>query len=1085
MNQKTFHLFRCVSWRCCLIILSGLGISMGYNSVYGNNHLTGTGFLVKNTYQDTIPPSSWVLRGTVKDESNKPVPGATVKVLRPDARATATDRNGNFVVEMNSAQDTLEVSFVGYLTQHLAPGNQRTVDITLLTDVAAQNMEEVVVNTGYMMQRKADLTGAISTVTAKDINKGQGVTNVLQSLQGVVPGLHITTDGNPTGNVAVQLRGLTNIGNTAPLIVIDGVPSYMNLRDLNPENIASILVLKDAYSASIYGTQGGAGVILIETKKGKAGRTKIDYSTTMSFSEFNNKPEMMNTLQYGQAMWQAAVNTGLDPNTSTRIYKYDWHKDANGIPVLDKVNPIPYLSADSTMISANTNWLDAISQRGLQQTHQLTVSSGSEKATSLFSLNYTENQGTQIYTGFKRFTGRVNTEYKLLNNRVVIGENLEASHLIERNNNQMHQALIEPPIVPVYTTTGGWGGSSVPLGMDDYWNPVRELTLNKDNGNNYNKLIGDVHASVRFLKDFVFRTQLGLIYTDGYHRNIQFTFKEGGGKVNTINSVDQWYWREAAFDWTNTLTYNLRKDKHNLDVLAGMEANKYTTETSQIGRQGLAFEDYDFAYISTATGNTIINAYGNGGSGGDKYNLLSYFGKFNYSFDSRYLLSGSLRYDGSSKFGSNNPYALFPAISAGWRISQEDFMKDNNVLSDLKLRASWGKNGSLSNINTLNKVAFYGVDYNFTSYAIGGNETGNLPSGFFKLQTANPSLQWETTTQTDIGLDFGLLHQSLTGALDFYRKYTYGMLIAPPYLGTIGEGGKQNINAANITNSGVELTLAYNSVANKDFRYQLAGNIAYNQNKVNDLPASVTYIYGGTAQKQDGIAGHPWGSVYGFVADGLFQNQAEVDNSAEQPGKGIGRIRYKDISGPDGKPDGKIDYDYDRVWLSNGNRPKVEFGLNINLAYKNFDFSMFWQGVAGVKVYNGWKSYSDFWNVWVQNGFNHPTRVLDAWTPTNTGSTIPALSWNNSNDELRASTYFIEPGQYAKLRNIQLGYNFPKALISKISLDHLYLFVMGQNVLMIKSKKFTGPDPENPDGNDYANPYVIPRTFKAGIQVSF
>ncbi len=1085
MNQRhRIPLSRCLL-RYCMMLIGGICIGAVYEPAFCNTMPPSI-----NGMQDTIPGKSWVLHGSVKDEAGKPVPGATVQVLRAGARSSVTDRAGNFIIEMNNAQDSLEVSFVGYQTLRLAPGEQRTVAITLLPDEAGRQLEEVVVNTGYMTQRKADLTGAVSIVSAKELTKGQGVTNVLQSLQGVVPGLHITTDGNPTGNVGVELRGLTSIRGGAPLIVIDGVPSYMNLRDINPNNIASIQVLKDAYSASIYGTQGGAGVILIETKKGRVGRTKIDYSTTMGFAEFNNKPEMLNTQQYGQAIWQAFVNTYAnasekDVKDAIRIYNYQWHRDANGLPVLDQVTPIKYLNADSTMPSANTNWLDAISQRGLQQEHQLTVSSGSEKANSLFSLNYTENQGTQIHTGFKRFTGRVNTEYKLFDNRVTIGENLEASHLIERNINVMHQALIEPPIVPVYTTTGGWGGSAVALGMDDYWNPVRDLTLNKNNGNNYNKLFGDVHASIRILKDFVFRTQLGLIYTDGYHRNIQFTFKEGGGKVNNINSVDQWYWREAAFDWTNTLTYSLRRDKHNLDVLAGMEANKYTTETSQIGRQGLAFENYDFAYVSSATGNTIINGYGSGGSGGDKYNLLSYFGKFNYAFNSRYLLSGSLRYDGSSKFGVNNRFALFPAISAGWRVSQEDFLKDNEVLSDLKLRASWGRNGSLANINSLNAQTYFRPDYNFTSYAIGGSETGSLPSGFFKVQTGNPNLRWETTTQTNIGLDFGFLQQRLAGTLDFYRKHTDGMLIQPPYLGTIGEGGYQFINAANMTNKGVELTLTYSSNTARDFNYRLQGNVAYNNNVVNDLPSTVTYSWGGTVQKQDGIAGHPWGAVYGFIADGLFQNQSEVDQSADQPGKGIGRIRYKDISGPDGKPDGRIDDNYDRVWISDGGRPKFEYGLNVNLAYKNFDFSMFWQGVAGVKVYNGWKSYSDFWNVWIQNGFNHPTRVLDAWTPTNTSSTIPALSWNNANGELRSSTYFIEPGQYLKLRNLQLGYSLPQSLISKISMDRIYVFVMGQNLLILKSKKYTGLDPENPEGNDYANPYVIPRVFKAGIQVSF
>jgi hypothetical protein len=312
------------------------------------------------------------------------------------------------------------------------------------------------------------------------------------------------------------------------------------------------------------------------------------------------------------------------------------------------------------------------------------------------------------------------------------------------------------------------------------------------------------------------------------------------------------------------------------------------------------------------------------------------------------------------------------------------------------------------------------------------------------------------------------------------------MLLQPPYLGTFGEGAYEYFNVTNMTNKGVELSVGYNGRTGKDFNYQISGNIAYNKNIVNDLPKSVQYTYGGTTQKDDGIAGHPWGSVYGFIVDGIFQNQEEVDNAPVQPGKGVGRLRYKDISGPDGKPDGVVDNDYDRTWISSGSlTPKFEYGISINLTYKNFDFSMFWQGVAGVEVYDGWKSYSDFWNVWVQNGFNHPTRVLDAWTPTNTKSTIPALSLNNVNDELRTSSYFVEPGQYLKLRNIQLGYYLPKSFASRLSMEKFYVFAMAQNLIMIKSKKFTGPDPENPDGSSYANPYVIPQYFKAGIEVSF
>lgn len=1030
------------------------------------------------------------ITGKVTDDKSQPLAGVAVTIKQTNT-GTSTDAGGNFSIQAAKGQ-VLEFSYLGKISQEEIVGTTSSINI-VLKEQEASNLNEVIV-TGYMTQKKADLTGAVAVVTQKELNKSHGTSNVLQSLQGVVPGLHISTDGSPAGNVNVQVRGLTSLNGASPLIVVDGVPSYMNLRDINPENIASMQVLKDAYSASIYGTQGGAGVILIQTKKGQSGKAKISYSGSVGVSNFSNKPEMLNTQQYGQALWQAAVNDGHDtpnddPNNYTQIYNYDWHKDANGVPVLDKVTPRQYLNADSTMMAANTNWVDAISQSGIQNNHQLTISGGSEKSTSLLSINFLQNEGTQIYTGLKRFTVRVNTEYKVINDHFTIGENVEASHLIVNDQNVMHSALIEPPIIPVHTTNGGWGGSAVALGMDDYWNPVRELTLNKDNGNRNNKIYGDIHANVMFLKNFIFHTQLGLIYTDGYHRNIQFTFQEGGGKFNPISSIDQWYWKESTLDLTNTLQYKLNSGKHNLDLLAGMEANKYVTETMDANRQSIAFQNYDYAYLSTATGNMSMSG------GGDKYNLMSYFGKFNYSYNSKYLLSGSLRYDGSSKFGINNRFVLFPALSAGWRLSSEDFLANNKTISDLKIRASWGRNGSLANINSLASQTFFGSDYNFTSYSIGGSETGSLPSGYYRVQTGNTDLRWEATNQTNIGLDFGFLNQKISGSLDFYRKYTDGMLIQPPYLGTFGEGAYQYINAANMTNKGVEFSVAYQGKAGKNFSYLLRGNIAYNKNVVNDLPQTVTYSWGGTSQKGDGIEGHPWGSYYGFITDGIFQNQEEVDKSATQPGKGVGRMRYKDISGPDGKPDGVIDYDYDRTWIGNNvvvdNAglstvvPKYEYGFSLNFTYKNLDLSMFWQGVAGVHVYDGWKTYSDFWNVWVQNGFNHPTRVLDAWTPTNTGSTIPALSLNNVNDELRMSTYFIEPGQYLKLRNIQLGYSLPKSFSSRLGMDRFYFYVMGENLIMFKSKSFTGPDPETADGRSYANPYVRPQVFKAGIEVGF
>ena len=1016
--------------------------------------------------------------GQVLDSAAHPMEGVSITV-KGTSTGTVSGADGHYSIKAQKGQ-TLVFSSLGKTSQEVRVGATNVLNITL-NEGTVSSLNDVVV-TGYMVQRKADLTGAISVVPTDELNKSHGSTDILTSLQGVVPGMHITTDGSPVGNVGVQIRGLTSVNGASPLIVIDGMPSTsLNLRDINADNIASFQVLKDAASASIYGAQGAAGVILIETKKGAAGKTRITYNGSFGFADQMKKEPMLNTIGYGTAMFQAAVNDGQDPNTVTQIYHYDWHKDANGNGILDKVTPRQYLSADSTMQAANTNWLDAISQRGIQNNQQITLSGGSDKASTLLSLNFFQNNGTQIYTGYKRFSIRMNSAYKVIGNHLIVGENVEASHLKLNDQNVMHDALVEPSIIPVKTTTGAWGGSAVNLGMDDFWNPVRELTLNKDNGNNYNKLLGDVYANVNFLQHFTLHSQLGVIYTEGDHRTIQFTFQEAGGKFNPISSVDQWSWQEATLDLTNTLDYKLSKGKHNLDAIVGTEAQKYNTTTTDASRQNVQFQNYDFAYLSTATGNISVTG------SGDRWTTLSYFAKGNYVYNSKYLLSASVRYDGSSKFGTNNQFGLFPAVSAGWRLSSEDFLKDNSTISNLKLRASWGKNGN-SNIPTGATQTYFVSDYNGTSYGIGGNKTGSLPSGFRKVQTGNPDLKWETTTQANIGVDFGLFNERISGTLDVYRKYTDGMLFQPPYLGTIGEGGYQWVNAADMTNKGIELEVAYQSDPGRKFTYTIRANIAHNENVVNDLPKSVTYSYGGSALKGDNIQGHPLDSYYGFIADGLFQNASQVSNSPAQPGKGIGRIRYKDLSGPNGKPDGSIDYNYDQTWIGSYD-PKIEYGISFSANYKNFDFSMFWQGIAGNTVDDGWKSYSDFWNVWVQSGFNHPSRILGAWTPLNSKSTIPALSLTNANDELRMSTYFMESGAYLKMRNIQVGYSIPRRIASGIGMERCHFYLMAENLISLKkwwgNDRFTGPDPETPSGSSYSNPYTRPQVFKVGADVSF
>lgn len=1011
--------------------------------------------------------------GTVTSSADgQGIPGVSI-LVKGTLTGTVTDIDGSYTITVPDEDDVLVFSSIGYVTQEVAVHGRAVIDITMAEDL--QNLDEVVV-VGYMTQRKADLTGAVAVVSSKEMEKNN-FSNVLQSLQGKVPGMYITGDGNPVGNVNVQIRGLTSMRSAPPLIVIDGLPTNnFNLRDINPNDIASMQVLKDAASASIYGSRAASGVILIETKKGKEGETRINYNGSIGVSSFMNREEMMNTQQYGQAMWQAAINDGLDPNEVTQIYDYKWHIDELGVPVLDQVTPLEWLNADQTMPSADTDWFKEGSQLGLQNNHQISLSNGTDKAKSMFSLNLFENRGTQIHTGFRRYSLRANSEYRLLDNRLTVGENFSLTHSKINNQNHSHSFLTMPPIIPVYTTDGGWGGTAYDLGMDDYNNPVRMLTMGKDNDEKVSKLVGNIYANLNLFKNFSFKTLYGIDYTSTNLRHIDFTWEEGGGKKDINNGVRSYQRHDFNMTWTNTLNYNLIFGKHGLDFLAGIETFRFVFEDLNGFRRDLEFEDYDYAYLNSATGNQEV------AGGGDEFSLLSYFSKFNYVYNDKYLLSATLRYDGSSKFGENNKFGFFPAVSAGWRLSEEDFLSENSIISDLKLRASWGVNGN-SNIPTNALVNFYDADYRATAYGLAGNETGTLYSGYRRRHIGNQNLKWEATRQTDIGLDFGFFNGSLSGSFDYFYKFTDGMLYEPPYLAAIGEGGYQWINAANMTNKGVELIMTYVGNLSADFNYSISGNISSFRNKVDDLPESVKFTYGGNGLDDD-ILGRPLNSFYGFVADGLFQSQDEVDNSPEQPGKGVGRIRYKDLDN-----DGRISWEHDRTWLGVSD-PDFMYGLNIDASYKHIDFSMFWQGIVGNTVRNDWKTYSDFWNVWTQSGFNHATRLLEAWSPNNSNSDIPALSMINQNDERRVSTYFMESGSYLKLRQIEIGYTPPNQFTSKLGIQKIRVYVTANNIINLKKwwgeDRYTGIDPENPTkAGEYSSPYVMPQIFKAGMNVSF
>ena len=611
--------------------------------------------------------------------------------------------------------------------------------------------------------------------------------------------------------------------------------------------------------------------------------------------------------------------------------------------------------------------------------------------------------------------------------------------------------------------------------MSDRHNPVRIIEDNKQNHEDVVRLFGDVNLDLEVLKNLHFRSKFGIDYTGYWQRNMQLTYVSGFMSEST-NRLDNSANYGGNWILSNTLSYNFELGKNVVDVMGGQEMMKYSFNAISAGRDVFASEDPDYMYLDAGESNKR-----NAGSA-TAYSLLSYFGKVNYSFDNRYLISATVRYDGSSRFGANNRYGTFPAFSFGWRLSEESFFKAAfPYVSDLKLRYGWGQTGNQEIGDFASPAlyqALYGTDPTWdsdhgTAYDISGTGTGDLLSGYRRTQQMNADLKWETTTQNNIGLDFGFINQKFSGSLDYFTKSTKDILINPPYIATIGEGGSRWVNGATLDNKGFEFILSYNDKIG-DVGLSVTGNISSYKNKVVKLPEDVINSYAGNGNDQT-ILGRPLNSMFGYVAEGIFQNQSEVDAHVEQTGKGVGRLRFKDVN-----KDGKIN-DEDRTWLGVAD-PDFIYGLNVAVNWKNFDFSMFWNGLVGYNVNNEVKRYTDFISFF--GGHNYGKRTLDAWTPQNSSSTIPALSLNDNNYESRYSSYFIENASYLKLANMEIGYTIPEHLLKSVYMKNARIYVMGQNLLTVKKTwgddAFTGVDPETPNLS-----YPIPFSVTFGVNVTF
>ena len=1010
------------------------------------------------------------ITGTVVDETGEGIIGATV-MEKGTSNGTLTDFDGNFKLKVQAGK-TLVFSYIGYLTQELPA--QKGMKVTLQED--ALSLNEVVV-TGYTTQRKADLTGAVSVVSVSELAK-QNENNPMKAMQGRVPGMNISADGSPSGSATVRIRGVGTLNNNDPLYIIDGVPTKASMHELNGNDIESIQVLKDAASASIYGSRAANGVIIITTKKGKEGKIKIDFDASLSVQTYAHKMEVLNAKEYGQVLWGAYVNDGLDPNRNSLGYNFDWGYDAQGHPVLNNVGLDKYLDAAGTTPAADTDWFKETTRTGLIQQYNVSLSNGSEKGSSFFSLGYYKNKGIIKNSDFERFSARMNTEYKLLKMKdldvLTVGEHftLNRTSEVQAPGGFLQNVLQFNPSLPVYTTKGEFAG---PVGgYPDRENPVARLERNKDNRYTYWRLFGDAYLDINPMKDFHIRSTFGLDYAQKEQRIFTYPVTEGT-VANKTNAVEpkQEHW--VKWMWNAIATYNLEIGKHRGDAMIGMELNREDDRYFSGKRYDFAVLDPDYMWPNAGVGET--EAYG----GGEGFTLTSFFGKLNYTYDEKYMASFTLRRDGSSRFGRNNRYGTFPSVSAGWRISEEGFMKEMTWLDNLKLRASWGQTGN-QEIPVIARYTLYESNYGEaqfggqsygTSYDIEGTNGGKqLPSGFRRTRLGNDDLKWETTTQTNLGLDFGLFHNALYGSFEWYYKKTTDILVDMPAIGVMGEGASQWINAGEVKNKGVEFNIGYRGEIDK-FSYDITGNIGTYRNEVTKLPETVASSgnFGGNGVKS--VVGHPMGAQVGYIYDGIFCNQQEVDNHAVQNGAGVGRIRWKDLNG-----DGVIN-ESDQDWIYSP-VPDFTWGLNIYLQYKDFDFTMFWQGAQGVDVITDLKRETDLWQGLNISNLNKGQRLLDAWTPANAGSTIPALSTMDNNNEKRVSSYFVENGSYAKLRTVQLGYNLPKSLAEKIYMTRVRFYLSAQNLLTIKSKKFTGVDPENANFG-----YPIPLNVTFGLNVSF
>lgn len=1022
------------------------------------------------------------LTGSVKDATtNLPLTGANI-MIQGTKNGVTTSADGKFSILLTKDAKNIIVSYVGFEPKTLSVSGLNQIDVLLNS---SNELEETVV-IGYTSQRKKDLTGAVSVVELSPV-KNNSSGNIMQSLQGRVAGLYIERDGSPNGsNGRILIRGANTLGNNDPLYVIDGIPTTRPevFQNLNPTNISSVQILKDASAVSIYGARASNGVIIVTTKNGGNTNNKVEFqfnSSTSFQSEKGMRLKMLNTVDRGKALWQASVNDRQDPAAGYgEIYNFDWNNDFNN-PILKSVTPKAFVGGDPNTPVGNTDWQSVMYETGIVTNNTLTASVGNKNSSIEFNLGHLKNTGMLKFTGYERTSATVNAVTRSFNDKAIFGFNFNMANSNETltardigGASTTFLAVTLAPTIPVFQKDGKTYAGALGAGYSDRNNPLHMQDLAKWNNANRLNAFGNIYLEIQPLKNLFFKSTIGADNSFFSNKVITPNFSEGAlNRTTNSLSFDKNHYLSTTF--SNTLRYNFNlKSDHNFKILLGTELIKTNLDFSFSKREGYALQNKDYFTLSAGTGNTTLT----GGSTG--HSLFSQFSRIDYSFSDKYLAAVTVRRDGSSRFGSDNRYGIFPAVSFGWRIDREAFLSSSNTVSELKLRVGAGRVGN-QQIGDLARFGLFDTRYGTTmaqlvggfweqymnigtAYSLSGANTGTLPSGFVQTQASNSALKWETTNEVNTGLDFAFLKNSIFGSFDYFSRNTTGILITPPVASALGEGQSKAVNGASKSNTGWEFVIGYQSQQKGDFKYNVRLNLSQFRDKITELPESVRPAYPGNLVST--ILGHSQFDIFGFKSNGLFQSQAEVDAAPKQIGAGPGRIRYVDIN-----KDGKID-DLDRTWIGSS-LPKLEYGLRVDLSYKKFDLSIFGSGVAGK---TGFDVYTLF-NSLMRSRENVGPGVFNAWTNTNKNTTVPALTLTDNNNEGRGSDYFFVNASYFKLRNVQFGYTLNGNKI----FNKVRIFGMAENIFWIKSKKYTSPDPERID----LDPVPIPRTFTLGINASF